>query len=318
LLLAKAVAQSIDVPPEEVLMASTGVIGPNYPNFDGLVEAARRTADGQCRPVQWHQVATNICTFLDTNRKKTAFASVQDGSGASIAAVCKGSNMIYPMLSGFAAPHSTTIALVCTDAILPPDSFWQVAQSAVDASFNRLNVDGARSTSDSVVVLASGTRAVDPVLFSDALRGVMVDLVQAIARDGLGARRGLWIDVVGASSADQADRVGRSIALNAHVKYAVYAGDVGLIAGSTWAAVGAAGGGDIIEELLQIRVNGTPVFLGSAVVSRAFEAEPLDNADVEICVDLRQGSANVRYYTCDNPKPNPSRISASAELSLGP
>lgn len=316
-LLAEAIAQSIEARPQEILMASTGVIGVNYPNFNELTEVARHTAERRRRPVEWSRVANSMCTFLDTNRQKMAFGTVPDGSGSSIAAACKGSNMIYPMLSGLAAPHSTTIAVVVTDAILSPEVFWQIAQGAVGDSFNRLNVDGARSTSDSVLMLSSATRLVDPALFSDALKGVMVDLVQAIARDGLGARRGLWIEVVGASSIEQADRVGRSIALNSHVKYAVYAGDALLVAGSTWAAVGAAGGGDIVEEKVQIQVNGANVFLGGAVASRTIGGQSFDARDVTIRVDLSQGSVNTRFFTCDNPKPKPYRVGAASEFNLG-
>jgi glutamate N-acetyltransferase/amino-acid N-acetyltransferase len=179
-----------------------------------------------------------------------------------------------------------------------------------------LNVDAARSTSDSVFVMTSMRRAVDVHHFAVALASVLTELVQLIARDGLGARRGLWIDVEGARSRAQAERVGRAIALYAHLKYAVY-DNPHLIAGSAWAAVGSMAGRDVVEDQLGIDVNGVTIFRGEVLLASADSLILPPGRDVTIRVDLVQGSARTQWFTCDGPKPQPAHRAADAEHRMG-
>jgi L-aminopeptidase/D-esterase-like protein len=100
--------------------------------MDRLSDAALGTTHRVRQPVQWGVVAESICTYLDTNRHKVASRVVPDVFGRVDHAVCKESNMVYPSVSGLGPPHSTTIALVTTDALLPKETLWRVGQRCLD------------------------------------------------------------------------------------------------------------------------------------------------------------------------------------------
>jgi hypothetical protein len=172
----RAAARELGVAPEEVLVASTGVIGVPLPIDrieEGLVGLAAELQDD---PVLG---ARGIMT-TDTHPK--ALSLQVPGSAATLSVVAKGAGMIAPNMA-------TMLAFLFTDAALPRPALDGALRRVVDRTFNRLSVDGDTSTSDMCVLLASGESEVDPARFEEALLALCTRTVEVLARDGEGASR---------------------------------------------------------------------------------------------------------------------------------
>ena len=206
------VAAALGCEPEDVLIASTGVIGRTYPMVQ--IRKGLASIPSPLPSLDADAVARGIMT-TDTV-PKTARATA---GGATVVGVAKGVGMIEPDMA-------TMIAMMFTDAEVPSDTLDAVFRSVVNRTFNCVSVDTDTSTSDTAVVLASGAAGpVDAAEFEAALFSVCASLAQQIARDGEGATKLIEVQVDQASTTEQATRVAKAIVNSPLVKTAVHGAD---------------------------------------------------------------------------------------------
>jgi glutamate N-acetyltransferase / amino-acid N-acetyltransferase len=274
---------------EEVVVLSTGVIGVPLPMQKLLAgiewAAAALRADGG------DEAAAAILT-TDRGPK----VAVAGGAGFTVGGMAKGAGMIHPRLA-------TMLAVVTTDYPLEPGEAAPLLRAAVDASFNRISVDGDCSTNDAVVLLANGASGISRTpagdeVFADALGEVCANLARQIVEDGEGATVLLEIRVVGAPSDEEAVAVARRVATSPLVKTAAFGRDPNW--GRVLAAAGSApcnGGFARLEtDRLTVAFDGTKVFERGAPTGR----EPdLGGASVTIELDLGLGAGEAAYLASD-------------------
>ncbi len=286
-----AAAGLLGIAPNQVLPASTGVIGME---LDGsLIVKALPALKAALDPVSFDAAANAILT-TDT-RPKTAFALVKGGrAAAAIAGMAKGSGMIHPRMA-------TTLAFILTDAVAPPAVLRAALKQAIERSFNRISVDGDTSTNDTVAVFANGASKVAPSTkaLTEALAEVLGSLAQQIVRDGEGARKFVTIDVSGAASDAAAEKIARSIANSPLVKTAIAGSD------PNWGRIlSAAGNAGVAFDprKADIDMQGMAVCrLGLAAdFSEAELKQKLDLPECSIQFTLRgRGRGKTRFWTCD-------------------
>ncbi|MEW6034769.1 MAG: bifunctional glutamate N-acetyltransferase/amino-acid acetyltransferase ArgJ [Chloroflexota bacterium] len=294
--MARLISAPLGVPEENVLVASTGVVGVPMP-MERIEEGLERIAlarDGG------HEFARAIMT-TDTFPKEVAVAVSGGGLEYTVAGVAKGAGMIHPDMA-------TMLCFLTTDARVEPGFLRRALKRAVDLSLNMVTVDGDTSPSDTVLLLASGL-APTPVgeiaggstagrTFQRALDHVCTELARCIARDGEGATRLIEVTVEGARTVREARLAARTIAGSSLVKSAVYGAD------PNWGRVVAALGrsGVALEE------SRLDVCLGDVCVMRdgwpqRFDLErareALRQKEVGIGVDLNLGRGRGVAWGCD-------------------
>ncbi len=301
---AALVSDVVGCAPDEVLVASTGVIGVPLtmaPFKQGVPQAvAALSKDGG------HAAAQAIMT-TDTRPKECAVTI--DGArlgcaGATfvVGGMAKGSGMIMPNMA-------TMIAVITTDAPVKAPDLYALLKHAVDLSFNKVTVDSDTSTNDTCFMLASGAACPDaqPVepgtqafaVLQEAVCAVCTSLARQMARDGEGATKLVDVVVTGAANSEDADAAARTIANSPLVKTAIAGHDAnwGRIAG----AVGRSGA-QFRQEDVDIDIMGLPVCRGG--LAQTFDEDEalrlFDELDeIVIAVDLGAGEASTTVWTCD-------------------
>jgi glutamate N-acetyltransferase/amino-acid N-acetyltransferase len=290
-----AAAALLDVPPEQVLVASTGVIG--VPLKAELILGQLRTLKENLSVEDAASVALAIMT-TDTAPKSCVLRTRIDGEPVHLAGVAKGAGMIHPRLA-------TMLCFITTDARVAPRMLQQVLRAAVEVSFNRVSVDGDTSTNDSVIAMASGASGVavssgnqSSAWFYAGLTQLCQALARMIARDGEGAKKLVTIEVRGAKSDVDAERVARAIANSPLVKTAVAGSDPNW--GRIMCAAGYSGA-NFDPGKVDIRVNN--LFLCRRGVDARFDEaaarRELDQKDLTLRVDLHAGNGSAQMWTCD-------------------
>jgi glutamate N-acetyltransferase / amino-acid N-acetyltransferase len=288
-LTAAEAASGLGLAPEEVVVLSTGVIGVPLP-MERVVAGIREAVDA----LDDNGGASAAAAILTTDRwPKQAVAA---GDGFVVGGMAKGAGMIHPRLA-------TMLAVVTTDYPLAAGEPLGVLRDAVDASFNRISVDGECSTNDAVVLLASGASgcersAVRDAEFAAAFHRVCDALAREIVADGEGATVILEIAVSGATSDAEAEAVARRIATSPLVKTAAFGRDPNW--GRVLAAAGSApwnGGFAHVEaDRLTVSFDGDPVFVRGEPTG----AKPaLGGTAVAIDVDLGLGAGAAAYLASD-------------------
>ncbi len=252
---AEATAKLLGARPEEIYIASTGVIGERLDVAS--VVARLPELEAALEPGAWELAARAIATTDTFFKGSFARAAIGDAE-VSICGICKGSGMIQPDMA-------TMLAFLFTDAALPAGLLQALLAEANRGSFNAITVDGDTSTSDAVLLFATGqarhpapARLDDPLLagFRAALALVMTDLAQQVVRDGEGAKKLIEVRVAGAVTDDLARKVAFSIANSPLVKTAIAGGDANW--GRLAMAIGKAG--EPIEPArIAIRFGGHPI-----------------------------------------------------------
>jgi glutamate N-acetyltransferase/amino-acid N-acetyltransferase len=286
--LVAAVAERLGCAPEEVLVASTGVIGRRYPMERVLAGVAALPHRPAGRDVT--AAARGIMT-TDTVEK---VATAPIGAGpARVVGIAKGVGMIEPDMA-------TMIALLLTDADVSSEALDAVFRRVVDDTFNCVSVDTDTSTSDTAVVLASGAAGpVDPHELEVALRAVAGDLTRQIARDGEGAETLIEVVVDQARDRAQAKRVAKAIVNSPLVKTAVHGAD------PNWGRVAMAVGKcsddtDIDQERVVIRFGDREVYPTTVDEAElAALSSYLRGDEVRIHVSLATGNATCTVWGCD-------------------
>jgi glutamate N-acetyltransferase/amino-acid N-acetyltransferase len=293
-LMAAEVARALGCEPEEVLVASTGVIGVSLDPrkvTDGIIAAADALGDN-------HAEAARSIMTTDPFPKEYA-VKVDAGAGKSftIGGMAKGSGMIEPMLA-------TMLGFLTCDAQVAPAVLQRALVEACDTTFNAITVDGECSTNDSVFALANGASGVvigdrEYEALVEGLRAVCLELALGIVRGGEGATKLVSIHVTGAKTYDEAKRAARAIANSLLVKTAIHGADPNW--GRLVAVAGRAG--------VAFSLTGARVVIGETVLfehGRPFDerapqaAEYLKGKDVRIEVNLGTGGPeDATIWTCD-------------------
>ena len=298
-----AVAAALGCAAEDVLVASTGVIGVQLdcaPYADGVpaaVAALAPTAAGA------HDAACAVMT-TDTHPKEVALVGeVPGGRGGArtvhVGGFVKGSGMIQPNMA-------TMLAVLSTDAPLTAEAARAALLAAVRQSFNKVTVDSDTSTNDSCFLLATGAAGGEKIgcdspaypAVAGALRAACSELARQIAADGEGATKLVTVTVMGAASDADADAVARSIANSPLVKTAIFGHD------ANWGRVAMAAGKCGVafdQRAVDIDFLGVPVCRAGLTVPMDEDdmLRRFDAPEVTITVDLHVGDACARVWTCD-------------------
>ena len=292
--MADLAARGMGISPEDVLVASTGVIGQRLPMKrirDGISQIILSREGG-------HELARAMMT-TDTVPKEVAIAVKVGESEFTVGGVAKGSGMIHPDLA-------TLLCLLTTDAAVDIDFLKFALRKAVDVSFNVLSIDGDTSPSDMVLIMANG-RAGNEVIaqgsgqagaFQQALDQVCIYLAKCIARDGEGASKLIEVTVGGAPSVAEARLAARAVVSSPLVKAAVHGSDPNW--GRIMAAVGRSG-----VEVVESKID---LYIGDICVVR--EGKPvsfskrrllgvLGGSEVPIGLQLNLGAATATAWGCD-------------------
>lgn len=282
------VAEKLGVASTDVFIASTGVIGRLYP-ID-KIRAGINALPATLPSTDAEDVACGIMTTDTVHKVSEAAVS---GSTARVVGVAKGVGMIEPNMA-------TLIAMVFTDAAIDAPSLDAVFRRVINKTLNCVSVDTDTSTSDTAVILASGTAGpVDEASFEQALSSVLLDLTKKIARDGEGAETLIEVRVDAARDDVQAKTVAKAIVNSPLVKTAVHGAD------PNWGRVAMAIGKcseytDINQETVTIRFGSQEVYpsrvndAGLAQLSAYMKGD-----DVLIHVSLNTGTATATVWGCD-------------------
>jgi glutamate N-acetyltransferase / amino-acid N-acetyltransferase len=291
--MAEETARLVGCPVEQVLVASTGVIGVALPM--DKVRSGIPAAFGALGADQGSAAARAIMT-TDLAPKEAAARITIGGREASIGGMCKGAGMIEPMMA-------TMLGFVTTDAAMPKALLDRALREAVDQSFNAITVDGDSSTNDCVLLLSSGASGVTVddtsyATFVEGLTAVCRQLALAIVRGGEGATKLVQVNVTGAASSTEARKAAKVIANSLLVKTAIHGGDPNW--GRLICAAGRAG--------VTFDASRAGVTMGSIVLFKDGQphderapaaADYLKGAELTIGVDLGAGSASSTVWTCD-------------------
>jgi glutamate N-acetyltransferase/amino-acid N-acetyltransferase len=285
----------------DVLMASTGVIGEPLPK-DRVVAGLDRLVAG-LDAAAWPAAAQAIMT-TDTFAKGATRSAEIAGVTVTLNGIAKGSGMIAPDMA-------TMLAFVMTDAKLPAALLEKLLRLGNERSFNAITVDGDTSTSDSLILAATGKakhaavpadlRPGDPMIrkFRAALDALLIDLAQQVVRDGEGASKFVTIKVAGAASRRAARRIGLAIGNSPLVKTAIAGADANW--GRIVMAVGKAGE-RADRDRLAIRIGGIEVARAGRAVS-GFDEAPvarhMAGQEIHIDIDVGVGRGAATIWTCD-------------------
>ena len=294
----EAVAALMECPTQQVFVASTGVIGETLP--DGRITDALAVMQGELGEIPWDAAARAIMT-TDTFPKGCTRRAMVDGTRVVVNGIAKGSGMIAPNMA-------TLLAYLFTDAAIEPPVLQSLLSDAAERSFNCTTVDGDTSTSDTLMLFATGTAGHEPIASPDdprlvdiraKLDAVCLDLAHQVVRDGEGASKFISIRVTGAESDAAARRIGLTIANSPLVKTAVAGAD------ANWGRIVMAAGkaGDRVDrERMSVRIGGHEVAaLGAAVpgYDESPVAEHMRGQEIQILLDVGVGTGEATVWTCD-------------------
>ncbi len=287
-----ASAQACGAPSERVFTSSTGVIGEPLPHerITGVLDTLAKSAS----PEGIAEAAQAIMT-TDTFPKGASASIEIDGKTVSIAGIAKGSGMIAPDMA-------TMLVYIFTDALIGQDALQTLVSRSNAQTFNCITVDSDTSTSDSLIVAATGASGVDVEgqdAFADALHGVMLDLAHQVVRDGEGATKFVEVIVTGAATNADAKQHAMAIANSPLIKTAVAGEDPNW--GRVVMAVGKSGAA-ADRDRLSIRFGDVEVAKDgwrSADYSEEAAATHMKGTDIVIGVDIGIGTGAATVWTCD-------------------
>jgi glutamate N-acetyltransferase/amino-acid N-acetyltransferase len=283
------------VPPEQVLMASTGVIGQALKS-NRIVQSVPRlvnalSANGMAS-------AADAILTTDSFSKLSRFDGVAREKPYRIVGIAKGAGMIMPNMA-------TMLAFILTDIRIEAAELQPVVASSVEKTFNRISVDGDTSTNDTVLVMANGVAGNPPLgqrereTFAEGLERVMEDLARMIVKDGEGATKLVRVVVKNAQTSSQALVAARTVANSSLVKTAFYGQD------PNWGRVMAAlGRCEIALDERKVDIWVDDVWIVAGGVGRGEEmekaaAEQMARDEFTLTIDLHQGGWEETVTTCD-------------------
>jgi glutamate N-acetyltransferase/amino-acid N-acetyltransferase len=291
--MADLAAANLHISVEDVLVASTGIIGVPLPM------ATIRTAMPDIKPTKGggHDFCRAIMT-TDTVPKETAVRVVSGGVKFTIGGAAKGIGMVHPNLA-------TMLCFLATDAAVSSGFLQAALQKAVDCSFNMVSIDGDTSPNDCAFLLANGLAGNEPIdfdsgeAFQGALNGVCVHLAKSMARDGEGATKLIEVIVEGAEDQADARQAARTVASSSLVKAAIHGSDPNW--GRMVAAMGRSGA-RVSEDRLDVYLNDVCVMKQGCPAHFNKEETKLvlsnsQNVLIRLCLHLGDGQATA--WGCD-------------------
>ena len=294
-----ALAQQLNVAPEQILPFSTGVIMEPLPHDRIAAGLPAALADAQAD--HWARAAEAIMT-TDTVAKAFSKRITLGGASVTITGISKGAGMIRPNMA-------TMLGFMATDACVSQALMAQLARELAEGSFNRVTVDGDTSTNDSFVIVATHKAphaVIDSLDSADGrtLKAAMLEiaqqLAQAIVRDGEGATKFITIRVEGGQTGDECRKVAYAIAHSPLVKTAFFASDPNL--GRILAAVGYAGIEDLDQTLIDLYLDEVLVAKNGGRHPDYVEADGqrvMKQSEILVRVVLGRGDAVDTVWTCD-------------------
>ncbi len=291
----RALAAIAGCSPQEVLPYSTGVIGEPLP-VDKIIPALAATLEN-CREEGWDAAGIGIMT-TDTRPKGASMNFEVDGKTLTLTGIAKGAGMIKPNMA-------TMLAYVATDAAVDKALLQEMLAASVEASFNRITVDGDTSTNDAVTLVATGASGVEVTQanresFQWALDEVLIQLAQAIVRDGEGATKFVTVDVAGGASTEECLKVAYGVAESPLVKTALFACDPNW--GRILAAIGRSGLDNLDVEAISVHLGDVLIAEGGArapsYTEQAGQAV-MNREEIVIAIELGRGGARERVWTTD-------------------
>ncbi len=292
--MAELAAEGLGISPEDVLVASTGVIGQRLPmkQIRAGIDQIILSTDGG------HSLAKAMMT-TDTVPKEAAVVVRVDGSEFTIGGVAKGAGMIHPDLA-------TLLCFLTTDAAVNIDFLRVALKRAVDASFNMISIDGDTSPNDMVLIMANGlvgnetiSQGREPAdAFQQALDRVCIYLAKSIASDGEGATRLIEVTVSGAPSSADARLAARTVVSSPLVKAAVHGSDPNW--GRIVAAVGRSGV-EVVESKIDLYIGDICLLKAGRPLpfSKRSVVRELNGSEVPISLNLNLGMATATAWGCD-------------------
>lgn len=270
----------------EVAVCSTGLIGDRLP-MDKVRPGVEHLVQGLAGGLVGGDEAARAIMTTDTVPKQVALHHDNDWT---VGAMAKGAGMLAPSLA-------TMLVVITTDAVADADMLARALRAATAVTFDRLDIDGACSTNDTVLLLASGASEIAPsqTELDDAVLTVCDDLCAQLQADAEGVTKRVTVTVTGAASEDDALLAARLIARDSLVKTALFGSDPNW--GRVLAAVGMAPF-TIDPDRIVVSFNGFPVFAEGAQVAGARSVD-LSGADIEVTVDLDLGSGTAAVRTTD-------------------
>lgn len=292
-------ARLVDVAPEQILPFSTGVIGELLP-VDKIVPVLP-DALVNLSEANWADAATGIMT-TDTLPKGASRQINVGGATVTITGISKGAGMIRPNMA-------TMLGYIATDAKVAQPLLQQLLREAADLSFNRITIDGDTSTNDSCMLIATGQAAMDEIgdtnsdaygQLAEAVKSVMLELAQAIVRDGEGATKFVTIKVNGGGDRDECLDVAYAVAHSPLIKTALFASDPNW--GRILAAVGYAGVPDLDVEKIDVYLDEICIAQSGGRAASYTEEEGarvMAQEEITIRIELGRGDFSETLWTTD-------------------
>ena len=298
LTMCKLLAKEVDAKPEQILVASTGIIGHQLPMTKvtaGVLDAAAKLAGSAEAGFDF----ANAIMTTDTRPKQALRQLKIDGNTITIAGTVKGAGMIAPNMA-------TTLCFITTDIAIKKTLLADAMKDAIGNSLNRFTVDGHQSTNDTAILLASGLAGNKEIavcskaykMFAEALRDLCEDLMKQMALDAEGATRMFKVEIEGAASKEDAAKAARAVADYALFKCAVHGCD------PNWGRIICAIGSSQVKlkrEKLSCKIGDVTVFKNGAPM--AFNAKKvsklMSQKEHTITINLGSGKNADFCYGCD-------------------
>jgi len=294
-----ALAQHLNLAPEQILPFSTGVIMEPLPVE--RLEKGLPAALSDLHEDHWFKAAQGIMT-TDTLPKAASQQIVLGGKTITLTGISKGAGMIKPNMA-------TMLGFIATDAAIAPELLDALVAQVADVSFNCITIDGDTSTNDSFIVMATGkagnalisdAHSAEAQAFAQALTGLAQQLAQAIVRDGEGATKFIRVEVEGGTTVAESRQVAYAIAHSPLVKTAFFASDPNL--GRILAAVGYAGVADLDASKIDLFLDDVHVAHQGGRHPQYREEDGqrvMKQSEITVRVQLHRGGAHATIWTCD-------------------
>lgn len=301
--MAERAGELLNVPNEDVLVASTGLIGEPFPTenvLKGIDECVEKLSDREIAG----SMAANAILTTDTYAKEGFTSFKMDGTKINMAGIAKGSGMIHPNMG-------TMLSFICCDIAITPTLLDEALKEAVDESFNMITVDGDTSTNDMVAVLCNGMAGNDEInkkderyeKFLSHLKELCVHLAKLIVSDGEGSTKLIEYRVINAQTRADARQVVRTVSNSNLVKTAIFGSDPNW--GRIIAAAGRAGVlfdpdkidlyiGSSANKSIQMLAQGQPVQGGRSELKKEMKS-----STITITLDLNDGTADAIGWGSD-------------------
>lgn len=297
--MAKGVADKLKISETDVIVASTGVIGQEFP-IEPILEGIGELTSGLGDKSSY---AAHAILTTDTQKKEIAVKFSIDDKDCVIGAISKGSGMIHPNMA-------TMLTFMTSDVKISPEMLQKALSEVVEDTFNMISVDGDTSTNDMVTIMANGLADNDIIdkedekfyRFKQALMMVSKTLAKRIAADGEGATKLLECVAANAKDVDTARTVAKSVICSSLFKSAMFGADANW--GRVICAIGYSGADVDVESIdiffkskgktIQVCKNGRGLNF-----SEELAKEILLESEIEIIIDLKQGNCTATAYGCD-------------------